>query len=360
MSDLLMDIGKAWLEWVGRQKPAPRYTFQENEIVSPGYPKDVSDLWKATYLRLHPTHYAVAISPDGRVISLQGGYNILPPGLYNIHYVDKQDRVNNLPRTSETTTDGFQVAMELVISYRVIDPIKALEVQNPVETLLRLVQANVKEFIRSHKYDEIVGDLDGHKIDNEQMVTYIKERQISRSPLARLFNILDLVVKEKIGDPKVIELREKYQISQKQLDNQRALQALNQEMEKKIADQDALIKSIKAESESKLQDITKKIELQKIELNNARAEMPYKQEQWMRAVDAIGKAMSSPNLSRDPQVVRVIQQLLDAMSVSTAPTPEKSSGQENRPVQEPARAPKLEEVDALTNNLLSLVARKPF
>jgi hypothetical protein len=353
MSDFLMDIGKVWLEWVGRQKPAPRYTFQENEIVSPGYPKDVSDLWKATYLRLHPTHYAVAISPDGRVINLQGGYNVLPPGLYNIHYVDRQNRVNNLPRTSETTTDGFHVAMELVISYRVIDPIKALEVQNPVDTLLRLVQANVKEFIRSHKYDEIVGDLDGHKIDNDQVVSYIKEQQISRSPLARLFNILDLVVKEKIGDPKVIELREKYQISQRQLDNQRVLQTQNQELEKKVADQDALIKQIKAMSAVDQQNILQKMEMQKIELEKARADFQYRQENWGKAVDAIVQTLSNQTYPPDSAEYEVIKELLMELRASTYPNGEASRTKSDKSANPPVKASNPDRINELTRTLLN-------
>ena len=126
MAGLFEDIGKPWLEWRGKDKAAPHYNFQDNEIVSPPYPRKVSRLWKATFVNLHPTHFAVAISPDGKMTNLKGGYNLLTPGNYNIHYVDKQNRVNHIPRTEEITRDGFKVAMELVISYRVIDPIKAL------------------------------------------------------------------------------------------------------------------------------------------------------------------------------------------------------------------------------------------
>ncbi len=321
--------------------------------MSPAYPKKVWSLWKATYLNLHPTHFAVAIAPDGRIINLKGGYNPLSPGIYNIHYVDKQNRVNHLPRTSETTSDGFQVAMELVISYRVIDPIKALEVQNPVDTLLRLIQANLKEFIRSHKYDEIVGDLDGNKIDNDQVVVYLKEQQISRSPLARLFYILDVVVKERIGDPRVIELREKYQISHTQLANQKELQTMNQDLEKKVADQDALIKKIKAESAAAQQNTIQSMEMQKIDLEKARAEIQNRQEKWRMAVDAIVSTLSNQTYPPDSEEYQVINDLLMELRTSTSQSPESVMGQGGRSSNGPDKKSNPDRISELTKTLLN-------
>ena len=357
MTDIFVEFGKLWLEFWGKDKAAPQYKFQENEIVSPPYLRKVGRLSQATYVNLHPTHFAVAISPDGRMINLKGGYNLLSPGYYNIHYVDKQNRVNNIPRTEEITLDGSKVAMELVISYRVIDPIKALEVQHPVDTLHRLIQANLKEFIRSHKYEQIVGDIDGHKIDNEQVVTYIKERHIDRSPLAKLFYIVDVVVKEKIGDPKVIELREKYQISQKQLDNQKALQAVNQELERKIADQDATIKQIKANSAVAQQSTIQQMEMQKIELEKARADFKYRQEIGAKAVDAIVHTLSNQTYPPDEAEYEVIRQLLEELSVSVFKNGEATK--DSRETKGPAKSPSSERINELTNTLMNWRKSKP-
>lgn len=357
MDSLFINIGKDWLEWRGKYKAAPQYKFQENEIVSPAYLNKVSRIWQATFVNLHPTHFAVAISPDGRMVNLKGGYNRLTPGYYNIHYVDKQNRVNFIPRTDETTLDGFKVGMELVISYRVIDPIKALEVQNPVDTLLRFIQANLKEFIRSHRYEQIVGDIDGRKIDNEQVITYIREQHIDRSPLAKLFYIVDVVVKERIGDPRVIELREKYQISQKQLDNQRNLQTLNQELEKKIADQDALIKQIKANSAASQQNIIQQMEMQKIDLEKARAEFKYRQEIGGKAVDAIVQTLSNQTYPPDTAEYDVIRELLEELTASTFQNGEATKG--GKSSKGPAKTSDPEKISELTNKLLNLNWHKP-
>ncbi|HJS17735.1 MAG TPA: SPFH domain-containing protein [Anaerolineales bacterium] len=351
MSSLLNDIGKWWLEFRGRKKKANRYPFPEKEIVSVPYPRNVSVLWNATYLNLHPTHYAVAIGPDGRLTNLKGGYYPLPPGQYTIHYIDKQNRLMNIPRTGETTYDGFQVGLELVITYRVIDPVKALEVQQAVETLLGFIQSDLKEFIRSHKYDEIMGDLTGSKLDDEQIIRYIKGQHASRHMMSRLFLVADVVVREKIGDPKITAIREKYQINQRQFAAQSEIQRQNQELEQKVASQEATIKKIKAESEVNQQRITQEMEMQKIELEKARAEFKFKQEQWTRAMDAIAQAFSSQTYPWDPKESEIIRDLLSAMSghpVQIPGAPAGSDGTSNKG-----------NIDELTTILLNLRKRNP-
>jgi len=360
MSSFIMDVGKLWLEWRGRRRPVPRYIFQENEIVSPPYRKSTSHLWQAMYLNLHPTHFAVAIGPTGKMYNLQGGYNVLPPGRYNVHYIDRQSRVTRLPRIEEKTYDGAKVALELVITYRVVDPIKALEIQQPVETLLDFIQSDLKEFIRSHKYDEIIGDLKGHKLQNEELVQYIRGHHMARSPICKLFYIMDVVIKERIGDPKIIEQREKLQINQRQFDTQSELQRQNQELERRVTEQDAVIRRMKVEAEGNLQESTRKIEMQKIELERARQEFQYRQDKWMKAMGAIDLALSSPAHSRDPQVLQGIQQLLGTMGVSPASAAEAGARQKGRLGQEEPQTPNPEDMDSLTNNLLSLLARKKF
>lgn len=359
MSSLKNDIGKWLLESTGRGKPALRYTFSEYEIVSVAYPRDVSSLKGGTYLNLHPTHYAVAIAPDGKIMNLKGGYIPLPPGRYTIHFVDKQNRVMNIPRTGETTYDGCQVALELVITYKVIDPIKALEVQQAVETLQRFIQSDVKEFIRSNKYDDIVGDAEGHKIENDRVAHFIKQQHAGRHQMSRLFLIADVVVREKVGDPKINEIREKYQINQRQFVAQSEIQRQNQELEKKVAVQEAIIKQMKAESDADLQDIIRKMELQRIELDNARSEFQYRQEQWRQAVDAIAQTLSSPSYPQDPQVFGVIRELLNALSGSQVRAQEPASETEVPSPGGSTGTSNSEKIDELTNILLNWQKRTP-
>ena len=358
MSKWLIDIGKVVLESNGRTRTASRYPFQNNEIVTEGFPLAVSSFWEAVYLNLHPTHYAVAVGPDGRVMNLRGGYNRLSPGRYILHFVDKQNRVNVVPLTAETTFDGSQVALELVITYRVIDSIKALEVQHAVNTLLRFIQSDLKEFIRSHRYDEIVGDLEGRKIDNERIAYYIKDQHANRHQMSKLFFIADIVVQQKIGDPRVTEIRENFQIKQRQNFAETELLKQNQELQKKVAAQEALIKQIQAESEATQQEIRQKMDLQKIELEKVRTEFHFRQERWKRAMDAIAQAFSTQTYPRDPREVEIIRELLGEMggysnqSSQPVPVPEEALPDS------PAGNSNPEKIDTLTNTLLSWLDRR--
>jgi hypothetical protein len=358
MSSLLNDIGKYWLESRGRNREAPRYSFPDNEIITPGELMRVSPLWNAVYLNLHPTHYAVAVAPDGKAMNLKGGYNFpLLDGRYTLHYIDKQNRVSVIPRVSETTIDGSQVSLELVITYRVIDPVRALEVQQAANTLVVFIRSDLKEFIRSHKYDEIVGDSDGRKIDNELVARYIKDQHATRHQMSKLFFVADVVVEEKIGDPKVTEIREKFQINQRQYAADSEIQRQNQELEKKVASQEAAIKQIKAESEAKQQETLQKMEIQRIELEKARAEFKFQQEKWTRAMGAIAQVFSSQTYPRDPQVVEVIRELLSAMGHTQGS--ETISGQVERSTSNgSSEIPKAEKIDSLTNTLLNWLERK--
>ena len=358
MNSLWNDISKFYLEWQGRRRTAPRYPFRENEIVSPGVVRSVSSASGGIYLNVHPTHYALLIGPDGRIMNMRGGFSPLPPGRYVLHYVDKQNRVTLIPRTTEAASDGPQVSLELAITYRVIDPIKALEVQQAVDALVLFIQSDLKEFIRSHKYDEIVGDLYGRKVDNDLVVRYIKDQHATRHQMSRLFFIADVVIGDKVGDPRVSEIRQKIQINQWQYDADSEYQRQNQELGEKVAAQEAAIRRIKAESDAKQQEILQKMELQKIELDTARAELQFRQERMSRAMDAIGQAFSSQTYPRDPREVEIIRDLIAALggsvdrTVKAAPSPEAPAPNGS------SVTPNSEKIDSLTDTLLNWLEHK--
>ena len=353
MNSLWSDISKLYLEWQGRRRTAPRYPFRENEIVSPGFVRSVSSASGGIYLNVHPTHYALLIGPDGRIMNMRGGYSPLHPGRYVLHYVDKQNRVTLIPRTTEAASDGPQVSLELAITYRVIDPIKALEVQQAVDALILFIQSDLKEFIRSHKYDDIVGDLYGRKVDNELVVRYIKDQHASRHQMFRLFFIADVVIGDKVGDPRVSEIRQKIQINQWQYDADTEIQRQNQELGEKVAAQEAAIRRIKAESDAKQQEILQKMELQKIELDTARAELQFRQERMSRAMDAIGQAFSSQTYPRDPREVEIIRDLIAALGGSVERTVKAAPGPEAPAPDGSSATPNSERIDSLTDTLLN-------
>jgi hypothetical protein len=71
-------------------------------------------------------------------------------------------------------------------------------VEKPVETLLAFINSDLKEFIRSHNYDDIVGDKNERTI--EWLALTLHQGSHNTSPDFKTFFIADIVVKEKIGD----------------------------------------------------------------------------------------------------------------------------------------------------------------
>lgn len=305
----------------GKRKLAPQIIFAPNEICSPRQTRNVSPWTNALYINLSPKLYAVAISPDGKPFILKGGINYpLDSGKYSIHYVSREQRQAIIPKVSETTTDGAQVSLELIINYRVADPVKALEVEQPVESLIAFIKADLQEYIRSRAYDEILGDTAMTQIDNSLVSRYIKEKHNNRHQLSKLFFIADIVVKERTGDPKLMEIRENYQIEQRQNTATRELTNQKQVLEKKLAIQEADIKRIRAEADAKQQDIMRKMELQNMQLEKARADLQFRQDRMQRALEAVTRAFSS-SYPKDPREVEIINQLLHELGSSATLPP---------------------------------------
>jgi hypothetical protein len=279
-------------------------------------------------------------------MNIDGGYNELLPGRYLLHYVDRQNRVSVIPRISETTLDGAQVSLELVVNYQVKDPHLALRVQQPVETFFVCIQSDLKEFIRTHTYDEIVGDSVGHAVDNNLVSQFIKERHSKRDQMSSLFKIGEIVVEEKTGDPKLKEIRGNLQVQQRQKVADSELLKHTQELEKKVAAQEAEIKRMKANADAKEQEIRQKMEHQGIQLDKERSDLEFRQKKMMRAMDAISQAFATAPYPRDPREVEIIKELLGVLGGS-------SNGQS-----QPAKSDDVERIDSLTDILLSWTERK--
>jgi len=353
---------KNWLEARGRQRPTPRFSFPSDQIITTGMELYVSSLWNAIYLNLDTTLYAVAVGPDGKVTHLQGGYNSLAAGLYTLYYIDKQNRVFEMPRISETTRDGAQVSLDLIITYRVSDPTRALKVQQPVGTFLTFISADLKEFIRSHNYDDIIGDNNEHTIEDELVSRHITDQHTSRHQISKLFSIENIVVKEKIGDPKLTEIRENFQIQQRQIVANSEVTRQNQELEKKIASQDAEIKQIKVKSEAAQQEITQKMKMQSLEFERAKAELQaelqYRQDTMTQAMNAIGLAISASNMPLDAHGMKLVKEIIDEFRGKTSPEAIPDAAQKSPPPPAQPETFNAEKVTTLTDTLLNWLTYK--
>jgi hypothetical protein len=351
------DFGRQLLEAQGRRKSALRFPFPDNEVVSSSYLMMVSPLWNGYFLNLHPSQFAVAIAPDGQLVNVRGGYNELSPGRYILHYIDRQNRVSVLPRTSEATLDGAQVSLELIITYRVADPLRAMEAQQPVDTLFAFIQSDLKEFIRTHKYDEIVGDKAGRAVDHGLVSRYIRDQHLGRENLSKIFRIADIVVEGRTGDPKLTQIQEDFQVQQRQNVAQTELQKQNRELAEKVEAQQAEIKRIRANSQATEQEILQKMESQRIELDNERSQQELQQQRVMRALGAIEHALSNPAYPYDPRGVEIIRDLLSELG--SRPGAQRNGAAKREPMPTQATtSPTSDRIDTLTDMLLNWSDRK--
>lgn len=127
----------------------------EDIIVKAGF---VYTLFSASafYLPLPSETFGIVTFPDGEVHNLAGGLHLALPGLYKLNYVDKRERSLVIPKISETTNDGKKVDLQIIISYRIIDPIKVLQFDRPINSLINYVKLDLSTYIRIQKYSDLI------------------------------------------------------------------------------------------------------------------------------------------------------------------------------------------------------------
>ena len=241
--------------------------------------------------------------------------------------------------------------------FKVSDPIRTLDMPDPVKTLFSIIHSDIKEYIRTHRHDDIIGANDGSEIDSSRTFKYIKQQQGYHHQISRCFAITDLVIREKVGDAKLLEIRKNLQIQEKQnaLDSQLLMQ--NQELERKVTSQDADIKRIKAQAELSQQEILQKLRLQEIDIEGARNDLQWRQDKWSRAMDAITQTLSTPN-PRNQREIDIIQELLNELKALTFQATEVDVDKQKYVSDEPIVKKSNDKIDTLTNTLLTLLNRK--
>lgn len=251
MADTWWDyLVRAWIEYWGKRRPPLLVTFQENEIVARGESIRVRDLFGAVFLNVDPNVFVVLTAPDGTLTLVPGGYNRLEPGFYLRHYVDKRTRTNILPSVTDTTLDGAKVTLTLALSYNVIDPIKAMKLEHPVETLLALVQIDIGEFIKEHTHDEILGRANINETGRGGITQYLYQQHQKHYNVAPVFSIVGIAFQRR-GDPKLMDIRLEDRHSTARLELDHKIQGLEQQ----IAEKEAEVNKIKAQAITDIQKI---------------------------------------------------------------------------------------------------------
>ena len=306
-------FARGWKEFWGKRRVIPQIQFPETSILTqpdmfrfdtPGY-----------YLSLPAMTAAIITSSSGqKLVFTEGGFKELQGGAYTIQYVDVSERFFTLPRVSATTIDGAEVSFTISISYKVNDPSQIIKVATPLQTLFSVCEA--AKFIDDYKIIDSI------------------HTQIANNQACRAFWVMNIIIKERFGNPEISKLRRNRNIQKNQFINQQESLAQQQDIaeeQKKIelinADKERQVLEIRALSEADQSRILENARQLTIDLERLRKLPDMQHEQAMKKIDALEnvlqalvQAQISSGIPRDMNqgglINSFIQTLADMQSVT--------------------------------------------
>ncbi|MEW5830922.1 MAG: hypothetical protein AB1846_18675 [Chloroflexota bacterium] len=352
---------RAWVEYWGKRRPSQPITFPENEIVVRGSGFRVGDFTGAVYLNVDPNVYIVLTTSDGNLLQVPGGYNRLEPGFYLRHYVDKRTRTITLPEViTATTLDGAKASITLTISYGATDPVRAMKLSRPVETLFTFIKIDAGEYIKKHTHDQIVSNENAAGTEKDNITQYILQQHSTHHAVNRVFAITD-IDPQPWGDQKLMGIRLEDRQSTARLELDHKIQGLEQ----KIAEKEAEIRKIKAQAGTDIQKIEAQtnaeiqklkaeaeatIEAQRNELEKQRRAWQHQQELDMSISHVLEKMLTIPGYHPNNQELTLLYNRFSQSAIGV-PLTDDSKGKSADEVTGAA--------DPLTKTLLTLLRRKP-
>jgi len=356
------------IENQGRALGTPPIRFDNRKIIAPGPDQDVPNglvyfLTDASgfYLSLPPNTVAIIINPDGSYEAKStGGLQEVRPGLYKILYVDMHDRADSTQPVSEIALDGESLTLRVLFRYRVVDPILAMGIERPIETLIEHLQTDLAQYIRTHNHNDIADR--GNSQEAGKILQFFAQRHATRNRLSRAISIEGIELKEFTGDSEYVSMRRNTLTQQRQTQVEMDLLDRKNEIEKLKAEQKLEIERLTAKATAETtklrNEILRETQKQDILLENMRSQTQRRHELLVKAVDAVGQAVEHSSYSRNPSEIKTaINNLLEAIKENSPaveqPEPSKVGGA--APRTPPASNQKIED---LTNTLLDLLKPK--
>jgi len=285
-----------------------------------------------------------------------------------LHYIDKTDRQSDLLKITENTIDAAKIVLAVKITYRVSEPIKIFEIQKPVEALFSQVQADLKEYIRTRLYEDLIGNDDKQVIDSGLVAKYIKQQHSLRNPISQVFNIIDVVVQEKEGDPVFIEKRKSFKSQVVDGESKMKIQELNKKIASKEAEMEQLqytykstLDQQKTQADMQIQkmrnDQDMAIQRMRNELQQTQDGWNRKQDKWVHSMNAIESALKSPYL-RDQQVGEIVGEIFDELRNLSETDVEAGAPNGKHGVKNNLPKNGGDKLDSLTETLFNLLDRR--
>lgn len=347
------------IERTGRNQGSPTIKFDNRKITVAGEDLYSGEMWyerllgaNAFYLPLPSNVYGIVIHPDGTPHNLAGGLHQVPPGLYKLQYVDKHERFDVTAPISEMAMDGEKLTLTVIVRYHVEDPLIALSIDKPIETLIEHLQTDLSQYIRTHDHNDIADSPQAS--GSSKILAFFVQRHAGRHPLSEAISITGIELKEFTGDKDYIDIRRNELIKRQQDQIERQQLDRTKDMETLKAEHKAEIDKINATAAAQLQALRSEIlhETQKrdIQLDEMRQQSRRRHELVVKAVDAISQALEHSGYSRNTAEIKsAISDLLSAIRE------DKPEAAEASPKNSNPRATKNDKIEDLTNTLLNLL-----
>jgi hypothetical protein len=283
------------------------------------------------------------------------------------------------------STDGEKITLTVVLRYRVIDPVTALRIDRPVETLVEHVEADVAQYIRTHDHTDLADSSENQQ--DSKLLAFFVQRHNRRFPLSTAFIITGIELKDFSGDHEYVEMRrqasidlKKTRIEKEQTVSQQELIQLKAqyqaaaeksmaehtaELKKKATEHKAEVEKIEANHQKERHEILEQVKLRDIDLENKRTQLQRLSDKFGQVVDALSRqSVSGTQIS--PAVIKVMIELLnvyrDEIAVESqpqsTPKPQTSDTQDHNVRTPPVSTSGGDRVEKLTNTLLNLLNPK--
>jgi hypothetical protein len=250
--------------------------------------------------------------------------------------------------------DGEKLTLTVMVRYHVKEPLTALRIDKPVETLIEHLQTDVAQYIRTHKHNDIADD--PTTSGESKILAFFTQRHAGRSPLSQALDITGIELKEFTGDKEYINIRrnELIKVQQDKID----IEQLNRqkEIEKLKADHKVAIDSINAKAAADQTALRNEILYESnkrdIQLDEMRQRSQRRHELVVKAVDAISQALEHSGYSRNTAEIKsAISDLLSAIREDKPETAQASSKGSNNG----SHTTSTDKIEDLTNTLLNLL-----
>jgi hypothetical protein len=147
----------------------------------------------------------------------------LPSGKYFVQFVDVRRHRTPIPLTESLCTDGWRGGLALEVTWRVRDAAVIVDTVDPLGELQATAQACVRAVIESISHDELLGGVTNQAKDADAITQDIGTR-LRRSSAIQGLEIVDILVTDRQGDERRMEIVQETTVEQTQLAEQHQLE----------------------------------------------------------------------------------------------------------------------------------------